>query len=415
MRALDGWIEVWEVVRTHRVRSLLTMGGVFWGMLMLLLMAGFGRGLEQSVSSSLGGRGTNAVFMWGRHTSLPYKGNKPGRPVDFNNSDVQALQTQLGALEYMAPRNQLGGWRSRNEVVGNSNSGSFQVMGDVPEFSRIQPMRMRQGRFLNPLDMEQERKVAVIGAQVAAELWGRRDPTGEPLRINGVWFVVVGVLESRLSGDQSERAESTIHIPFTTFQRTFNVGDEVGWLTFTAAADASALELEQQARAILAARHGIHPDDEPALGSHNSEAEWRQLQATFKGIRAFVVVVGAFTLLSGVIGVSNILLVTVRERTAEIGLRRALGATAREVVGMILREAMVMVGVAGYAGLVVGVGLLELLRRLLADSESFGDPQVGLPLVASAGLSLLFAGAIAAFLPARRAAAISPVEALRSE
>jgi len=414
--ALDTWLEVWEVVRRNRLRTLLTMGGVFWGMFMLLLMAGFGKGLERGVANSLGGRSSNAVFVWAQRTSLAYRGMSPGREVDFKNADLPAIRNEVSGIEVLVPRMQLGGFRTRNEIIGNGKTGAFQVMGDAPELKRIQPMSIRSGRFINPLDMEQERKVAVVGAQVAKEFWGEIDPVGDSIQCNGVWFRVVGVFDSRQSGDTGERAENTIHIPFATFQRAFNIGDSVGWIALTGQPDASAVALEKEVRQLLAKRHRIHPEDEPAIGSYNAEEEWRQLQATFAGIRLFVVIVGSFTLLSGVVGVSNILLVTVRERTSELGLRRALGATQGQVVRMILREAMVLVGVAGYAGLVIAVAFLELSRWLIgADNPTLGNPQVELELVLISGICLVFAGALAAWVPARRAAAISPVEALRAE
>lgn len=413
---LDTWLEVWEVVRRNRLRTLLTMGGVFWGMFMLLLMAGFGKGLERGVANSLGGRSSNAVFVWSQRTSLAYRGMRPGREIDFKNADLPAIENQVQGIDVLVPRMQLGGFRNRTEIVGNGKTGAFQVMGDAPDLQKIQPITLTSGRFINPLDMEQERKVAVIGAQVAKEFWGKADPVGDSIQCNGVWFRVVGVFDSRQSGDTGERAENTIHIPFATFQRAFNIGDSVGWIALTGQPEASAIALEEEVRAVLAKRHRIHPEDEPAIGSYNAEEEWRQLQATFAGIRLFVVIVGSFTLLSGVVGVSNILLVTVRERTSEIGLRRALGATQSQVVRMILREAMVLVGVAGYAGLVIGVAFLELSRWLVGpDNPTLGNPQVELNLVLISGICLLFAGALAAWVPARRAAAISPVEALRAE
>jgi putative ABC transport system permease protein len=417
LEAVDRWLEVIEVVRRNRLRTALTMLGVFWGMFMLLLMAGFGNGLEDGVRRTLGGSATNAVFVWGQATSLPYKGLQPGREVDFVNEDVGALKTLPGA-EIVAPRGMLGGFRNRGEVRAEGRSGAYQVAASVPEYRHIEAMTLIEGRFVNPLDLRDARKVAVIGAMVADELFETRGPEvlGRSIQIRGVWFQVVGVLQSRVPGDRGERNESTVHIPLATYQQAFNQGDRIGWFALTATPDSSGAELEEAARALLSERHAVHPEDAPALGSYNAEEEFRRMQRTFAGIRLFVGVVGVLTLLSGVFGVSNILLITVRERTAEIGLRRALGARRRSIVAMILREALMLTGLSGYAGLVAGVGVLTLASTLLGpDHEVLGDPQVDLDLALLAGGALLVAAALAALVPARHAAAISPVEALRNE
>ena len=417
LELVDRWLEVVEVVRRNRLRTALTMLGVFWGMFMLLLMAGFGNGLETGVERTLSGSVTNAVFIWGRETSLPYQGLQPGREVDFTNADVDALEGLSGAA-IVAPRSILGGFRNRGEVSAEGRSGAFQVAASVPQYRAIEAMRIVQGRFVNPRDLDEARKVAVIGGMVADELFESRGPEvlGRSLQIQGVWFQVVGILESRASGDQGERADSTVHIPFATYQQAFNQRDRVGWFALTADDDSSGLELEEDARALLSERHRIHPDDEPAMGSFNAEEEFQRVQRTFAGIRAFVGVVGGLTLLSGVFGVSNILLITVRERTAEIGLRRALGAKGSSIVAMILRESLMLTGVSGYAGLVAGVAVLTLASQLLgSDHDVLGSPQVDLSLALVAGLALLVGAALAAVVPARHAAAISPVEALRNE
>lgn len=412
---LDRWLEVLEIIRRKRLRTGLTMLGVFWGMFMLLLMAGFGRGLEAGVQRTLRGSVTNAVFIWARTTSLPHEGMQPGRDVDFETSDIDALRALPGA-DIVAPRGMLGGFRSRGEVRAGSKTGAFQVAGSAPDYRFIEPMDLPYGRFVNPLDMRDRRKVAVIGAMVADELFDRQDPLGEAIQIRGVWFQVVGVTKSRAPGDRGERSDSTVHIPFATYQQAFNQGDRVGWFALTASPTSSGEELEAQARALLAERHRIHPDDEPAMGSYNAEVEFRRVQRTFAGIRGFVAVVGALTLLSGAFGVSNILLITVRERTAEIGLRRALGARRRSIVAMILREALMLTGVSGYAGLVAGVAVLAVAGSLLgSDHEVLGDPQVDLTVAVVAAIALLVAAGLAAIVPARIAAAISPVDALRKE
>lgn len=412
---LDRWIEVVEVIRRNRLRTGLTMLGVFWGMFMLLLMAGFGSGLEQGVQGTLSGSVTNAVFVWGQTTSLPHGGMQPGREVDFTNGDIEALR-QIPGVDIVAPRNMLSGFRSRGEVRGGGKVGAYQIAASVPEYIRIEAMNIVTGRFVNPLDIQHRRKVAVVGAMVAEELFDRREVLGESIQIQGVWFQIVGVTKSPAPGDRGERSDSSVHIPFSTYQQAFNQGDRVGWFALTATDDSSGKELEQHARVTLSKRHRIHPEDEPALGSYNAEEEFRRVQRTFVGIRGFVGIVGVLTLLSGAFGVSNILLITVRERTAEIGLRRALGARRRSIVAMILREALMLTGVSGYAGLVSGVAVLAIAGAVLGDDhEVLGDPQVDLTVAVVASVALLVAAVLAAIVPARQAASITPVDALRSE
>lgn len=412
---LEPWIELGLVLSRHKLRTALTALGVFWGMFMLLLMTGFGSGLEQGVQRSLGGWATNAVFVWGRRTSMPHAGLQPGRNIGFENADAVAI-SELDDVAVIAPRTQLGGWRGRNEIRGNGNIGEFQVMGDVPEIRVVNPVELTAGRWLNPLDMDERRKVAVIGSQVRDELYRGVDPVGMNLLVNGVAFLVVGVFESPLDGDAGERAASTIHVPLSSFQQAFHTGDRLGWITFVGHDHVSGIELEAQVRSLLYERHSIHPDDEPALGSYNAEDEFSKIQNTFAGIRLFVAVVGSLTLLGGVFGVSNILLISVKERTREIGLRRAVGAPVRSILAMVIREALVITLVSGYLGLVCGVALLEGVAVWVGDShEVLGDPQIDLTVAAVAGGALVLGALLAGFVPARRAAAIHPVEALRAE
>ncbi len=414
---VDLWQEVAETVRRNRLRTLLTMLGVFWGMLMLVVMYGFGSGLEAGVRKTLGNNASNAVWVWGQRSSMPYRGNQPGRWVQFEVDDIDAIAARVDGLEYLCPRNQLGGWRSDNVVRHGDKTGSFNVMGDVPEYRFVQPITLERGRLLNRRDLEDRRKVAIIGVQVRDELFGRGvDPVGDAIEIQGVWFQVVGLFSSPASGDEGDRQASAVHVPFTTFQQAFNMGDRIGWMAFTALPDHSAAKVEEEVRAVLAERHGLHPDDEPAIGSYNAEEDFQQVRNTFAGIRAFVWLVGTATLLTGVFGVSNILLVSIRERTPEIGIRRAVGATPASIVRQVLVEALVLTATAGWAGLVCGVALLEGAAVLIGDNaEMMGRPGIDLDVALVAALILTVGGVLAGLFPALRASEIRPVEALRAE
>lgn len=412
---LDRWTEIADALRQNRLRTLLTALGVFWGMFMLVVMLGFGDGLERGVKRNMGGWATNAVYVWGGRTSMPYKGMRPGRFVRYDNADAAAL-AQLPNVEHLAPRNQLGGWREGNNVVHGSKTGNYSVMGDYPVFREIATFEIVRGRFVNDIDMADRRKVAVIGEQIYKELFAPgEDPVGSYIRIKGIFFQVVGQFRFDAANDRADRENSTIYIPFTTFQRVFNYGDHVGWFAITAKPEVPASEMEESVRALLAERHKIHPEDDEGIGSFNSEKEFGQITTLFTGIRFFVWFVGVMTLLAGVIGVSNIMLIVVRERTSEIGLRRAIGATPLSVVVMIVQEAVALTAVAGYAGLVAGVALLEAVAAVVPADSTMGEPTLSLGPVLVAGLVLLLAGAMAGVIPARNAAAIRPVEALHSE
>jgi len=413
----DSWIELWEVVVRNRVRTLLTASGVFWGMFMLVLMLGFGRGLELGVGNAMGGRyATNAVYVWGGRSTMPYKGMQPGRKTVYSQSDIAVLQAEVAGLEHLAPRNQLGGYRNGVNVVHGAETTNLSVAGDFPQYAFIQAMDLQRGRWINELDIAGQRKNAVIGYAAYEQLFEPGDdPIGQYVSVFGVAFQVVGLFRSPQSGDRGDRQEMALHVPFTAFNNAFNQGDRVGWFAATADADTPASVLEERIRSVLAEQHRLHPDDQRAIGSYNSQEEFERVVNLFAGIRGLVWIVGTATLLSGVVGVSNILLITVRERTSEIGVRRALGATQLQVVWMIVQEALLLTSVAGYSGLVVGVAVLEVAAYFIGEgTESMGPPSIDLSVALTSVGVLIVGGLFAGLIPARRAAAIHPVQALRS-
>lgn len=412
----DALLEIAQVFNRNRLRTGLTAAGVFWGVFMLMLMQGFGTGMENGVSLTMADNVSNSVFIWTRNTSLPYQGNRPGRRVEIRNADVAAL-SQLAGLEYAAPRLQLGGFRSGTVIKHGDRVGGFEVMGDVPDFRHVQPMEMLEGRFINERDITERRKVVVIGEQVYRELFEPGRPAeGQRLTVDGIDFLIVGRFQARTSGDNGERIESRLHIPYSTFQRAFNTGDRAGWLALTGEPQVRVSVLEEDAKALLASRHSVHPDDQQAFGSYNAQEGFQRIQNLFDGMRVLVWFVGLMTLLSGVIGVSNVMLISVAERTREIGIRRAVGASRVNIVWLILREATLLTAVAGYAGLIGGLLAVEALRLFLGDSSAvLREPRVDVVTAVTAAVLLVLAGAISGILPAWRAANIHPVEALRAE
>lgn len=414
---LDAWQEIWSTLRKNKLRAALTACGVFWGMFMLMVLLGLGAGLERGVVRSLGGLALHSVYVWSQRTSMPYKGLQPGRYVKFNNQDIAAIGRVPG-VQYVAPRLQLGGWREGINITRGPKTGNFNVVGDVPDFPNVEPLQQLRGRFFNQRDMTEERKVAVVGSGVSRELFdGDEDPVGKFIQVKGVNFRVVGEVLSLKSGDEGEKLNATVFIPFATFQTAFNHKDRVGWFTVGTDPAYPAAWVEDSIKQALAEKHRIHPSDNQAFGSFNAADKFEKIQGLFRGIRWFVWLVGALTLGAGMLGVSNILLITVKERTKELGIRKALGATPGSIVLMIVKESVMLTLLAGYLGLVGAVAALEGFARFLATlpDAPVSRPGVDFKAALLAQCLLIAAGLIAAIMPARHAARVHPVEALRSE
>ncbi|MEO6323686.1 MAG: ABC transporter permease [Thermoanaerobaculia bacterium] len=415
---LDHWQEIKTALLRNRLRTALTAFGVFWGIFLLMVMLGSGTGLRNGALQGFGGGATNSFFIWTQRTQKPFAGMPAGRRIQLTNADVAAIREKVTEAELVAPRNQLGGFGGGNNVTRGRRSGAFSVMGDQPDILRIQSLKLETGRFLDPLDLEETRKVAVIGTRVKELLFPRNEAAiGESIVIGGVYFQVVGIFRSAQSGDAGDRDAQTIFVPFTTFQRTFNFGEKVGWLAVISRVDTRASVAEEKVLTLLRSRHKVAPDDVRAFGHWNMEEEFQKVQGLFQGIGMLVWIVGIGTLTAGVIGVSNIMLIIVKERTKEIGIRRAVGAKPSAIVSQILSEAVILTAIAGYAGLIAGMALIELVARLLPPDSArmFVDPDVGVGQALQALSILIVAGVMAGLAPAKRALSVSPTVALRSE
>lgn len=412
----DNWQEIFATIKKNKLRTFLTSLGVGWGIFMLVIMLGAGNGLKNGVLKDFDGTATNSFFMWTQRTTKPYKGMKPGRDFDFNNGDAMALR-QLKELAVVSPQNQLGGYQGGNNVIRGLKSGNYEVAGVYPNIAQISAVKITQGRFLNENDITFKRKVCVIGRAVKENLFKPEEKTlGDYVSINGVYFMVVGVSVPMGSGGQAEQEASRVVVPFTTFQNAFNYGDQVGWFAISSQPNISAAVAEEKVIALIKERHKIAPEDEQAIGHWNMEVQFKKMSGLFAGINMLIWVVGIGTLIAGIIGISNIMLIVVKERTKEIGVKRALGATPVSVMFQIILESVFLTAVAGYFGLVIGVGLLELINMALgADVPMFSNPTVDIN-VAIVSLSVLIGcGALAGLIPAQRAVSVLPVEALRSE
>ncbi len=417
---LDKWHEIYFALRKNPLRTFFTAFGVFWGVFMLIIMMGAGEGLYHGASSDLGDMATNSLFMWTQRTTMPYKGFPRGRSYHFNNGDTQSLKDNIPEIAYIAPRLQGWGGEGNNNVIRGDKTGAFTIQGDYPEINIIDPVNIIKGRFVNYNDIDDKRKIAVIGIRIFDELFKPdENPIGQYIQIQGVYFQVVGMFQSKKSDQQATRDNQQIYIPFTTLQKVYNYGDVVGWYSITAKDNVRASVVEQKAKQLLKQRHSIHPDDDRAVGSFNLDKQWSKMTNLFTGIRWLVWIVGLGTLLAGVIGVSNIMLIVVKERTKEIGIQRAIGAPPLSIVTQIIVESVFLTGFAGYLGLAVGVGLLELINYILratgADGSMFNNPEVDFHKAMTALGILVISGIFAGLIPAQRAVSIKPIDALREE
>lgn len=412
----DNWQEIFATIRKNKLRTFLTMLGVFWGIFMLVIMMGSGNGLRNGIMQGFAGTATNSFFVWTQQTTKAYKGMKPGRNFNFTLADAEALK-QLKELDYVCPMNQLGGYDQANNAVRGLKTAACEINANYPNTIKIAQVKMARGRYINDLDIKEKRKVCVVGERVVEMLFKKEEEAlGDYIRVNGVYFKVIGITKPLGGGEQGREESQKINIPFTTFQNAFNFGDVIGWFAIKSKDNVPAEVSEKKVLAILKERHKIAPDDSKAIGHWNMEIEYLKLKGLFFGIEALVWIVGIGTLLAGVIGISNIMLIVVKERTKEIGVKRALGAVPAQIIGQIMMESIFLTTFAGYFGLVIGIGLLELLSSAIGESgEMFTNPTVDLNVALKALTLLIFSGAFAGFIPARKAVAIKPVEALRSE
>ncbi|MBC9795250.1 ABC transporter permease [Sinomicrobium weinanense] len=412
---LDKWEEIYHTIKKHKLRTFLTAFGVFWGILMLVLLLGAGSGLENGVLQMFSGMARNTLYVWSESTSLPYQGFPKGRSIQFNNEDYRLLKSEVQEIKYLAPNLFYG----PVNVNYREQNNEFTLKGTHPDLWHINPIIMTGGRFFNVVDYEESRKVAVIGSRVKKLNFGDDDPIGKYIEIDDIFFQVVGVFDTEGGGSNRRSYAESIYVPVTTLQKGFGLKDHISDFALSPVSGVSAVEIEKEIRQFLSGRHQIHPDDEKAIGALNTGSELRKFTSLFAGINFFIWLVGIGTIIAGIVGVGNIMMIIVKERTREIGVRKALGATPRSVVSLIILESVVITGVSGYFGLVVGVALVEGLSYLLitynVQSEFFAHPEINMRVAFIAIGVLVIAGVLAGLIPAINAARVRPIEALRVE
>lgn len=422
MFSRDKWNEIIEALSANPFRTLITAFGVFWGIFILVILLSASQGLQNGIKRQMGGLSTNTMFMWTQPTSKPFKGLPQGRSFNFKNPDVEALKRDIDGLLYVSPRNQLGGFRGSNNVVRGTKTGAYNVYGDYPEFILQQPMNILKGRFINYGDIANNRKVTVIGEGVIRELYAPgEEALGSYIKVQGVNFLVVGVYKSisNMGGD-AEESQKQLFIPFTTFQQAFNYGDIVGWMTITAEDDKPITDLKEDVFKLLKARHTVDPTDDRAIGHFDLYQEFKKINGLFSILTTVSYIVGIFILGSGIIGIVNIMLIIVKERTQEIGIRRALGATPAVIIKQILTESVVLSLIAGMAGIIFASLVLALINLGLENAPNgeqipIVNPSVHLGVVVIALLILVVAGLLAGLIPAITAIRVKPIDALRTE
>ena len=415
---VDVWQEIFSTIKKNKLRTFLTGFSVAWGIFMLMILLGSGNGLQNSVKQEFASNSINIMWLWTGDTSIPYQGMKEGRTIKFNNADYDFLKEKGEDLEQVSSRYYLPGtimYTYKNEY------GSFETSSCHPALLEMEKVNVVSGRFINDLDMNDFRKVIVIGDNIKKALFKGDDPIGKYVKLNNVPFKVIGV-----TFDKDRHSERTAYIPVTTAQRIFNGADRVHTFAVTTKMVKTVEEADSitaKVRKGLAFRHKFDPKDMKAMGSFNMLTEYIRTMKIFQAIKIFVWIIGIGTLIAGIVGVSNIMLILVKERTREIGIRKALGATPASVIGLVLLESILITTVAGYLGLLVGVGIMEGinygLEQALASGSAEGifirNPTVDFSTAVTSLIILIVSGALAGYLPARKAANVKPIEALRDE
>ena len=415
------WGEIASTISKNKLRTFLTGFSVAWGIFMLVVLLGAGNGLSNGMKENFSGDATNSIWIYRGSTSKAWKGTKPGRRIRFDNADMEYIKNNFDKLELIAGRFFIP--YDNISVTYKNEFSSYEVSACDPDLEFLEEANVQKGRFINDLDIQKSRKVAVLGFNVVQKLFKDVNPIGEYIKINGAMFQVVGTYKDKDTYDNKR-----VYIPRTTAQTIFNGGNNIHNIAI-GTGDASPLEatmLETNIRNYLARRHTFDPEDKKAIYISNRLENYAKTLKVFQGISIFVTIIGIGTIIAGVVGVSNIMLITVRDRTKEIGIRKAIGATPGSVVFMIILEAVIITAIAGYIGMISGIFLMEGISSAIesqlalrppdsTDPTMFRNPTIDFSIAMGATALLIIAGTLAGFFPARKAAKIKPIVALRDE
>ncbi|HKK39395.1 MAG TPA: ABC transporter permease [Cryomorphaceae bacterium] len=406
---LDKWQEILATIRKNKLRTFLTAFSVMWGVFMLVILLGASTGLHQGVMYSFADDAINSIWVYSGKTSMAYKGLKPGREIQYKNEDFENVRDLVDGVEYATARYMV--WNA--EVSYGDEFSTYPLRAVNPDHQFIENSIIMQGRFLSPADLLEKRKVAVIGKEIVQDLFPDKNPLGEYVRVFGIPFKVVGVFEDT----GNSREQRYLYIPLSAGQTVFGAGDDIQMFMVTTGnlSLPQSMRMSNEIDQMLRRRHTIHPDDESAISVRNNNEEFKEIADIMTGIEVFVWIIGAFTIIAGIVGVSNIMSIVVKERTKEIGVRKALGATPASVVFLILQESIFITALAGYIGLLLGVFTLEGVSKLIGEVEMFRNPEVDFNVALITLAVMVVSGALAGLFPSLRAARIKPVIALKDE
>ena len=413
----DTWQEIFGSIQKNKLRTMVTVIGVLWGIFIYISLSGASKGLDNGFEREFEEVAINSLFVWAQNTSIPYDGFRTGRRMQLKLDDKAFLEKRIPELQYIAPRIARGAFGgSSSDVKHKGKSGSYAIFGDFPILVKIATKDIYDGgRFINQSDIDNQRKVCVIGERTQEELFEvKENPIGAFIEIDGMYFKVVGVHKFTPGG--GFESDSDIFIPFTTFKVLYNTGDRVNWFAMAAYDDADVVAVETDIKAALRVKHRVHPDDERAFGSFNLGEVFNKVKGFSNGMYILSLIVGIATILAGVVGIGNILLISVRERTKELGIRRALGATPSEVRAQIIIESVFLTLIAGIVGIILGAFILALLGYVFKDPLiPFVNPTVPIKFILGALLLMVGLGTLIGLIPAQRAVSIKPIDALREE
>jgi len=412
----DRWQEILYALNKNRMRTFLTALGVIWGIFLLVALVGISKGLRNGLYYGFENFAIKSVFLWTERTTIPYKGFDRGRHWHFDDDDTKAILDKIKEVKIIAPRS-----GRRSDVVYKRVSENYRINGDYPSYNKIDPVNIVSGRHINQIDIQNKSKVAVLGMKVKNDLFKHgEDPINKYIKIQGVYFKVIGIFESPRPPERGgDWQNSWVNIPFSTMQKAYNMGNRVDYYAIAAQDWSDAYTVETKVKELLAERHSIASDDMMAFGAENVQRQVKQFFDLLFGVKLLTWFVGTMTLIAGVIGISNIMLVVIKERTKEIGIQRALGAAPYKIVATIIQETVFITFIAGFTGLFIGTLVVEVVGKMfLSDTVNVGmlhRPEIDLKVGILAIFILVISGAIAGLIPARRAIKIKPIDALRSE
>ncbi len=417
---IDRWVEIWVTITRNKTRSLLTCFGVFWGILMLVILLGAGAGMKNGIMGNFKGFATNSVFFMTDRTSEPYKGFNKGRMWDMRNRDIESIIQNVEGIEDISPL--VWGGRSEKNVVFGTLTGTFYVKGVMPGYFNIESQELHYGRLLNEIDVREKRKVCLIGVKIQETLFRNEDPCGKYIRANGSYYQIVGVVKQRASNFAiGGRSEESVFLPFTTMQQIQNRGDKIDFFGVSIKKGYLVEKVIDDVTVILKAQNEIAPTDPQAVRAINLAKQFAVFEMLFIGIEILIWIVGTGTLFAGIIGVSNIMMVTIKERTKEIGVRRALGAKPFNIISQVMSESLLLTSLAGLTGLTIGVFLLDIANKVLEGQPSaqevtfFENPEISIQVAVAATIIIIISGLLAGLIPAWRALQIKAIDAIREE